>query len=262
MLDSKRPTNYGAATLSDGIDIEPLDTGLLPQRVKARLVDAILDGAFTDGLLPSETELARMFGVSRPTVRGALRSLEEEGLITRRRGIGTRINPHVARSRITLNRVVGFWDLIQEAGHEPGLAYTRMRRAPASLETAARFGCEPEEPLLLIERLFTADAEPAIAITEMIRRAHLRNDVQAEDVSESIFQFADDNATEPIDHTVVEITPVVADPELCELLSVPAGDPLLRLIETHYSRQATLLMVSDIHVVDRFVRFNVIRRRV
>lgn len=249
--------------MTDRIDaIEPLETGLLPQRVKARLVDAIIDGAFADGLLPSETELARMFGVSRPTVRGALRSLEEEGLVTRQRGVGTRVNRHVARARITLNRVVGFWELIEESGHEPGIAYTRVRRAPASLETAARFGCDPEEPLLLIDRLFTADGEPAIAITEMIRRAHLSHDVQADDVPESIFAFADRYAIEAIDHTVVEISPVVADRELCELLSLPAGDPLLRLVETHYSRSATLLMVSDIHVVDRFVRFNVIRRRV
>lgn len=241
--------------------IERLDTGLLPARVKARLVDAIVDGAFADGMLPNETELARMFGVSRPTVRGALRSLEEEGLITRRRGIGTRINSHVARSRLTLNRVVGFWDLIREAGHDPGISYTRIRRAPASLELATQLGCEPDEPLLLIDRLFTADGAPAIAVTEMIRRADLRSDVEVGDVPESIFDFADAHAIEPIDHTVVEISPVVAGPDLSELLTIAAGEPLLRLTETHYSRDATLLMVSDIHVVDRFVRFNVIRRR-
>lgn len=248
--------------MSEGADvIEPLDTGLLPQRVKARLVDAIVDGAFAGGMLPNETELARMFGVSRPTVRGALRSLESEGLITRRRGIGTRINPHVARARVTLNRVVGFWDLIREAGHEPGISYTRIRREPASLEVATRFGCEPGEPLLLIDRRFTADGEPAIAVTEMIRRSDLRRDVEPDEVQESIFDFADAHAIASIDHTVVEVTPVVAGPELCELLSIAEGAPLLRLIETHYSREAMLLMVSDIHVVDRFVRFNVIRRR-
>ncbi|MHC6231791.1 GntR family transcriptional regulator [Arthrobacter sp. MMS24-T111] len=44
-------------------------------------------GAF----LPSEPELASTYGVSRETLRGALRQLEEAGLIARRRGQGTRV---------------------------------------------------------------------------------------------------------------------------------------------------------------------------
>lgn len=247
--------------MTDPHTIEPLDTGLLPQRVKQRLVDLIIDGAFDQGLLPSEMELARSFGVSRPTVRGALRSLEEEGLITRQRGVGTRVNPHVARTRLTLNRVVGFWDLIREAGHTPSIAYTRIRRESADLETARRFGCAEDEPLLLIDRLFLADGEPAIAVVEMIRRSDLKRDVEPDEVPESIFDFADEHATHPIDHTLVEIQPVVADEQLCLLLAIEEGVPLLRLIETHYSRANQLMMVSEIHVLDRFVRFTLIRRR-
>lgn len=240
--------------------LKPLDTGLLPQRVKQILVDAIVDGAF-DGLLPSEHELARQLAVSRPTVRGALRSLEEEGLVTRQRGIGTRVNPHIARARITLNRVVGFWDLIKEAGHTPSIAYTRIAREPASLDLAQKLGCETGAPLVIIDRLFLADGEPAIVLAEAVQRKDLRGDVEPDDVHESIFAFADEYAAQPIDHTVVEIAPVVADAPLRDALGARIGDPLLRLIERHYSRSNYLLMVSHIHVVDRFVRFNVIRRR-
>lgn len=240
--------------------LKPLDTGLLPERVKQVLVDAIVDGALED-VLPSEHELARQLGVSRATVRGALRSLEEEGLVTRHRGVGTRINGHVARARLTLNRVVGFWDLIREAGHLPSIAYTRVTIQAAGLEVAQHMECMPDTPFLAINRLFHADGEPAIAVVEMIRRADVKRDIGPDDVNESIFEFANEYAVEPIDHTVVEIVPVVADVALADVLKVDQGSPLLRLIETHYTRSNYRLMVSEIHVVDRFVRFNVIRRR-
>lgn len=239
--------------------LRPLDTDLLSVRVKERLQNGIIDGAF-EGLLPSETELARQLGVSRPTVRNALQSLEEEGLITRRRGVGTLINPHVARVRLTLNRVVGFWDLIRDAGHEPSIAYTRLREAPADIELATRLECEPGDTLALIDRLFLADGEPAIAVTETIPRAELRSPVSADEVAESIFVFAEQHAKHSIDHTVVEIVPAVADARLSELLGVDVGSPLLHLIETCYSRDNHLLMVALVHVVDRFVRFHLVRR--
>jgi len=241
--------------------LKPLDTGLLPGRVKQVLVDAIVDGAFENGEMPSEHELARQLGVSRATVRGALRSLEEEGLVTRQRGVGTRINPHIARARLTLNRVVGFWDLIREAGHTPSIAYTRVRIQPAGLDVAQHMDCSPEAPFVVIDRLFLADGEPAILVAEMIQHKDLKRRIGPEDVNESIFDFASENAVEPIDHTVVEIVPVTADDGLAATLRVELGSALLRLIETHYTRSNYRILLSEIHVVDRFVRFNVIRRR-
>ena len=53
----------------------------------------IAEGAFTNGRrLPSETELARRFGVSRPTAARALRDLQSQGIIDRRVGSGSYLN--------------------------------------------------------------------------------------------------------------------------------------------------------------------------
>ncbi len=54
----------------------------------------IAEGAFANGRrLPSETELARRFGVSRPTAARALRDLQSQGIIDRRVGSGSYLNP-------------------------------------------------------------------------------------------------------------------------------------------------------------------------
>ncbi|MEU6116871.1 GntR family transcriptional regulator [Streptomyces sp. NPDC047117] len=58
-----------------------------------RIVAAIQDGTFPPGSnLPSEPELASLMGVSRPALREVLILLQEDGVITRRHGVGSRVN--------------------------------------------------------------------------------------------------------------------------------------------------------------------------
>ena len=66
--------------------------GTLPDRIYAHVVEAILRGDFSDsGKLPTESELAERFGVSRPTVREALSRLRSDGVIETRRGSGSHV---------------------------------------------------------------------------------------------------------------------------------------------------------------------------
>jgi DNA-binding FadR family transcriptional regulator len=69
--------------------------GTLPDQIYSRMVEAILRGDYVDSkMLPTESELASQFGVSRPTVREALSRLRSDGIIESRRGSGS----HVVRA--------------------------------------------------------------------------------------------------------------------------------------------------------------------
>jgi len=71
----------------------PVDeSGPLATQVYSRVVEAILRGDFgPSGKLPTESELATGFGVSRPTVREALSRLRADGVIASRRGAGSHV---------------------------------------------------------------------------------------------------------------------------------------------------------------------------
>ena len=66
-------------------------------RIRQTLIDQIASGRYDAGQrLPSESELVKTFGVSRPTVNRALRELQLTGLIDRRAGSGSYVRADAA----------------------------------------------------------------------------------------------------------------------------------------------------------------------
>jgi DNA-binding GntR family transcriptional regulator len=86
------------AIAAQGVALQELEKVPLATRARAAILTAILEDQF-EGRLPSEDELAEMLNVSRTTVRAAAQDLEREGLIKRRRAVGTRINRTTGRRR-------------------------------------------------------------------------------------------------------------------------------------------------------------------
>jgi DNA-binding FadR family transcriptional regulator len=107
------------------------------RKVAAALMERILDRTLRDGdRLPSETELARQFGVNRSTVREAVRELQSNGLLARRRGSKLLVvtlpkNDHVAEgvSRALVLHDVTYLDVWEALTIlEPPIAETAARR--------------------------------------------------------------------------------------------------------------------------------------
>src|ERR687895_466439 len=87
--------------------------------------------------LPAEPELAASLGVSRATLRDALRSLEEDGFVTRVRGAGTFVT-HRPRLRNNLDMNFGVTDLIRSMGMRPGTRHLGTARGSATDEERDR----------------------------------------------------------------------------------------------------------------------------
>src|SRR5947207_15255616 len=108
-LDTGEPTWAPAA-------LNRLDNAPLAERARAALLEAILEKRF-EKRLPPEDVLAEMMNVSRTTIRSALQSLEEHGIVSRKRAVGTTINGHVRASALALQRLVGYDTLLRKLGY-------------------------------------------------------------------------------------------------------------------------------------------------
>ncbi len=113
--------------------------------VAAELAEAILDGTYLPGdLLPSEPEMTRRFGVSRHTVRAALRSLYEKGLIVSQRGRGSIVQAAPVSPRY-IQACDSIEDVLQYAHATPRQILSR-HRIIADDALAERLGCAPGYP--------------------------------------------------------------------------------------------------------------------
>ena len=130
----------------------------------------IADGRYAAGeRLPAETEIAEIYRVNRHTVRRALATLAERGLVRAERGSGTYVEaPRLAyplRARTRFSEIVG------AGGREPRGQLIDASEQPATRELARELAVKTGAPLVRIEALRLADRTPICISTTFLSAA-------------------------------------------------------------------------------------------
>lgn len=130
------------------------------------LREDIAQGRYVPGdRLPTEAQLAARFGVNRHTVRHALSSLVEDGLVRTRRGAGAFV---AARpTEYPLGKRVRFHENLLRAGRRPGKRELSLEIRAASGTEAQMLDLSPGTPVLASHGLSLADGQP-IALSESV----------------------------------------------------------------------------------------------
>lgn len=111
-----------------------------------------------DAQLPSESQLGERFGVSRITVRRALQTLENEGLIYRQQGLGSFVKDN--RVRQGLVRLTDFVEDMAQAGITASSRIVHHAQEPAPPDVAAALGLEEGAVVVRLDRLRLGDGKP------------------------------------------------------------------------------------------------------
>ena len=127
-------------------------------QLSQQLEAAIERGQLTPGtLLGNEIDLAGRLGLSRPTVRQAIQSLVDKGLLVRRRGVGTQVVHSQIKRPLELSSL---YDDLAAAGQRPTTQVLVNTVVPAPAEVAAALGVPEGERVHRVERLRLAHDEP------------------------------------------------------------------------------------------------------
>ncbi|MFE6352522.1 GntR family transcriptional regulator [Streptomyces rochei] len=123
-----------------------------------QLEAAIEHGVLAPGdLLGNEVDLSVRLGLSRPTVRQAIQSLVDKGLLVRRRGVGTQVVHSQVRRPLELSSL---YDDLEAAGQEPSTRVVRNETVPAPADVAAALGIAEGGEVTVLERLRLTHGRP------------------------------------------------------------------------------------------------------
>ncbi|WP_110929473.1 GntR family transcriptional regulator [Bacillus massiliglaciei] len=209
--------------------------------------------------LPSEFELAKKLGVSRATLREALRILEEEGYILRKHGVGTFINPK-PRFSSGIENLTSVTKMIEEAGMKPGTIYLKTSTQQAAEEDMRRFGCQRDEEIVLIERVRTADGKPVIYCMDKIPESYFSENFKKND--ESLFDMLEKDKHRRITHAVAEIEPIGYHEKVSPILECSPDSALLVLKQMHFDDRDQPVLYSVNYFKANMFSFHVVRKRV
>ena len=211
--------------------------------------------------LPRESLLAQKMGISRTQLRDILASLEREGFITRRHGVGTVINRHVLNVQTRMDIEVEFLDMIRQSGRRPAVAFVRVSDGTADERIAARLHLMERTPIIRIARLVTADGVPAIYCEDILQKSLARGTPTVKDYKLPIFHFLKQFCGVVPYMDLTDVRPAAADATLSEIMQVPMGTPLLNMDEVDFDIDGHPVLYSVEYYVDGIIRHTVMRKK-
>lgn len=219
------------------------------QRIQSSIRKRIDAGQLRPGdPVSSERDLAKLHQVSLMTARHALAYLEHEGIVERRRGIGT----FVATPKIHFNKLMSYTEQMAARSLNAGSKVLGLKIIDNEPEVAARLSLAPTDPIIKLERLRHAAEEPFALETCYLSSNEFPGLPNAPLGRESLFAILERSYDVKLGYADEEIDATAADPHTAELLGVPRREPLLRIRQVIFSTKGkALIYVLGIYRSDR-----------
>jgi GntR family transcriptional regulator len=208
----------------------------------------IQKGVFDVSAFPTEAELCKRFNVSRFTVREALRALQADGLIARKRGSGTMIQPAAARGGALHQPLSNVGEILQYARDTKAL-FTRSGEVPLPKAIAEQLG-------LVAGGRWThftgtrrsSDSSEPIAVTDAYVHESLADAAQrVSPHDDTIFKQLEKLAGVRIDSVTQDIQAVPASAEVARRLGIPKRSPCLLILRCYRDADGRVLEISANH---------------
>ena len=212
------------------------------------------------GRLPSEPALAKDLGVSRATLREAMRTFETQGLIRRRQGSGTYVTHPSQVFESGLEMLESIETLAARFNLEVQMGEMRVEARPATPDEARALMLDENAGVIHVSRVIYAEKRPVAYLIDVIQNNLLDLKEIDEDFSGSILDLFLERRFPELVSSRCEITADSAPVEVAKSLGIQRGDVLLKFVSYLYSTEGQVVDYSFSYFLPGYFRFHVIRR--
>ncbi|NPV85554.1 MAG: GntR family transcriptional regulator [Anaerolineae bacterium] len=210
--------------------------------------------------LPSEPKLASMLGVSRATLREAMRTFEGQGLIRRKQGQGTFVvgRPKVIESGLEVLESIE--TLARKIDLKVSMGEVKVEMIKTDMEQAQALGVTEGVQVIRVDRVIYAENRPVARLVDVLPCDVILPEELKQDFTGSVLDFLLRRGVPALSNSRTEIRAVAASPEVARALQIQRGDVLLQFIARLFDVSGRVVDYSLSYFLPGYFRFHVIRK--
>lgn len=206
--------------------------------------------------LPTEPKLAEMLGVSRATLREAMRTFETQGLIQRRQGVGT----FVVRPSGVLEAGLEVLESIESMAERAGLVVkmgtfgVERRQATKQEQQLLK-----QSALLHVSRVIESQARPVAYLVDLLPGSLLTDAELQSEFTGSVLDLLIKRGNPQVTSSDTELQATAVESDVARALRIQRGDVVLHFKSTVYDANGAVVARSLSYFLPGFFRFRVMR---
>lgn len=228
------------------------------QRLQADLAELIANTP-PGQRMTAEPQLAKQLGVSRATLREAMRTFETQGLIRRRQGSGTYVVGKVPVIDAGLEVLESLDTMAQRLNLEVSVGELQIEHINADDEIAKQLNISEDSLLTQVRRVMRAEGRPVGYLVDILPVDVLKPGDMPEKFTGSVLDFmltrGDDLTT-----SRAAISATNATAEVAKALEIQRGDVLLQIVSQLYANDGKVVDYTESYFIPGYFNFHVVRR--
>lgn len=209
--------------------------------------------------LPSEPDLAKQLGVSRATLREAMRSFETQGLIRRRQGSGTFVVGKVQALDSGLEVLESLDSIARRMGLEMSVSALSIETVPATPELAEYLNVALDSALTRVRRVICAESRPVAYLVDILPETVLQHMDLPSDFNGSVLDFLLKRG-DALTSSRANVSAIGATADVAKPLEIQRGDVLLHFNARLFDAENKVVDYSLSYFIPGYFHFHIVRR--
>ena len=228
------------------------------QRLQTELAQ-LINAAENGSRLPAEPDLARQLGVSRATLREAMRTFEGQGLVRRRQGVGTFVVGQAKVIESGLEVLESIETLANRIGLPVSMGEMKVLDIQAGNDESEALHLNEGTPLVKVSRVIHAEDRPVAYLIDILPKTMLPDTDLDMEFTGSVLDLMLKRGSPRLVKSFTDIQAVSAPSEIAKKLEIQRGDVLLLFTAKLYDEIGEVVDYSSSYFLPGYFRFHVVR---